>query len=126
MAKPDGNFSPKVRQTIWERDGYACIICGRYSEQIHHRRPKAKGGTSVAWVGEVPNGIVLCGSGTTGCHGWVHDHPAQSRSRGWIISPNWTQVTAMSESCWYPLLGLRLFLDQDGAMREAPTDDPNF
>ena len=32
------------------------------------------------------NGINLCGSGTTGCHGWVHSHPFEARAMGWIVS----------------------------------------
>lgn len=32
------------------------------------------------------NLITLCGSGTTGCHGWVHGHPREARLNGWIVS----------------------------------------
>lgn len=37
------------------------------------------GGHSVAQL------ILLCGSGTTGCHGWVHAHPANARAAGMIL-----------------------------------------
>lgn len=32
------------------------------------------------------NLIHLCGSGTTGCHGWVHNHPKTAMEYGWIVS----------------------------------------
>lgn len=38
--------------------------------------------------------ILLCGSGTTGCHGWVHANPMKARAAGLIV-PTW--VTAVSE-----------------------------
>ena len=37
----------------------------------------------------LPSNIVeLCGSGTTGCHGWTHAHPAEAERFGYII-PSW-------------------------------------
>lgn len=29
--------------------------------------------------------MLLCGSGTTGCHGWVHGHPAEAYRLGWLV-----------------------------------------
>lgn len=31
------------------------------------------------------NVIELCGSGTTGCHGWVHQHVAEAERLGLIV-----------------------------------------
>jgi hypothetical protein len=31
------------------------------------------------------NLITLCGSGTTGCHGWVEEHPLEAREFGWAV-----------------------------------------
>ncbi len=28
------------------------------------------------------NLVLLCGSGTTGCHGWVHAHPSEAHEQG--------------------------------------------
>lgn len=36
-------------------------------------------------MGTEANGIGLCGSGTTGCHGWVHAHPAESYRLGYLV-----------------------------------------
>lgn len=60
------------------------------------------------------NLVLLCGSGTTGCHGWVHANPRDAQLLGWII-PRWAEplevpVSLMSES-GYPVV---VFLDHDG------------
>lgn len=31
------------------------------------------------------NLVLLCGSGTTGCHGEVHAHPTESYATGWMV-----------------------------------------
>lgn len=35
---------------------------------------------------EAANLLLLCGSGTTGCHGWVHQWPDLAMERGWLVS----------------------------------------
>lgn len=32
--------------------------------------------------------MLLCGSGTTGCHGWAHANPARAKRDGLIV-PSW-------------------------------------
>jgi hypothetical protein len=72
-----------VAKLVDARDHYACIRCGQHlsitAGSRHHRQRRAIGGHTVA------NLILLCGSGTTGCHGWVHSHPESSRAAGWIV-----------------------------------------
>lgn len=53
-------FPPEVKEEIFKRDGYKCIVCGRGREdgmEIHadHRVPLDKGGTNT-----VENGQTLC------------------------------------------------------------------
>lgn len=31
------------------------------------------------------SGLDVCGSGTTGCHGYIHAHPAESYRNGWSV-----------------------------------------
>ena len=40
------------------------------------------------WPGlhEASNLILACGSGDTGCHGWIHAHPREAMSLGYIVS----------------------------------------
>jgi len=48
---------------------------------MHHRRRRSQGGQD-----SVENLVLLCGSGTTGCHGWVHAHPADARTAGFLVA----------------------------------------
>lgn len=46
----------------------------------HHRKRRTQGaGNRLATL------ILCCGSGTEGCHGWVHAHPTASYARGWLV-----------------------------------------
>lgn len=57
----------------------------------------------------VENLLDLCGSGTTGCHGWVTEHPALARDYGWSVlsshAPLWRPVV---------VLGRWSYLTRDG------------
>jgi hypothetical protein len=81
----------KLRDAILQRDSYQCQRCGRsiygirYS--LHHRRRKGMGGSRL--LDTMANLVVLEGTGTTGCHGFVHTEAswAASYGRGWLV-PN--------------------------------------
>lgn len=54
------DFSASDKQTILERDGYKCVICGKGRQdgvalQVDHIKPKDKGGKA-----EILNGQTLC------------------------------------------------------------------
>lgn len=74
----------KARQVVAARSGGRCEIC-RSSESLtfSHRKPTSLGGL---WAPS--NGIRACGSGTTGCHGWVEHHPDYAEQAGWRV-PSW-------------------------------------
>lgn len=40
------------------------------------------------------NLVLLCGSGTTGCHGWVHANPTRAIAVGLIV-PTWVRDIAL-------------------------------
>jgi hypothetical protein len=44
------------------------------------------GGTSDPSANGTANLLVLCGSGTTGCHGWVESNRASARDLGLLVS----------------------------------------
>lgn len=73
----------KITRKVDKRDGYACVRCGISltvtSGSRHHRQRRRDGGHSAS------NLILLCGSGVTLCHGWVHSHPALARACGYIV-----------------------------------------
>lgn len=81
---------PLTDQTISivdRRDHYRCVRCGiawHWAGMSHHHRhnrshpfPRLHG---------VENLIVLCGSGTAGCHAWCHSHPTEAERYGWVVS----------------------------------------
>ena len=91
MAKrrPQG-FSPETKEMIWDRARGRCERCGLGLSRdggggdFHHRRPRGSGGTSLAWVNQPANGVLLC----TGCHGWVESNRQDARDLGWLVSRN--------------------------------------
>jgi 5-methylcytosine-specific restriction endonuclease McrA len=76
--------SPEVRAMVEGRDLGWCVRCGLAvgsgPQSVHHRIRRSQGGSH-----QPENLILLCGSGTTGCHGWVHAHPADARDSGWLL-----------------------------------------
>ena len=44
------------------------------------------GGSKSPSTNGAANLIVLCGSGTTGCHGWVEKHRADSKRDGLLVA----------------------------------------
>lgn len=112
-----------TREVVLERDGYQCVSCGvnvmgkLYS--IHHRIPRGMGGTRRPEVNLPANLLLLCGTGTTGCHGWVESHRMQARDWGYLIrrdtaKPSWEPVFTAN--------GWRRFDDEGGWAEAYPTN----
>lgn len=78
-----------VRDAVRLRAGGLCERCGRsvvnVPASIHHRRPRGMGGSRDPAVESVGNLVVLCGSGTTGCHGWVEQNRVDAVGHGWLV-----------------------------------------
>lgn len=72
-----------------EREHYSCALCGMgigpegrgIGWSVHHRLRRSQGVDH-----SIQNVIILCGSGTTQCHGWVHANPSDARAGGWLLS----------------------------------------
>lgn len=55
--------------------------CGRPTGQIQHRWPRGRGGDN-----RPSNLILMCGSSTTGCHGWAETQQRRiATDQGWFI-----------------------------------------
>ena len=60
-------------------------VLSRNEVSIQHRLARKKGGTLRPEVHELPSLLVLCGTGTTGCHGWVEGRRPGMEQRGlWV------------------------------------------
>lgn len=79
----------RTRALVLSRDGHLCARCSRsvlnYPSSIHHRVPRRMGGTRDPRINDPRNLVRLCGSGTTGCHGWVESYRAVGRQEGWLL-----------------------------------------
>lgn len=126
--KAAAGVTATVLETVITRDQHSCVRCGRpvthltrgVAWSIHHRRPRGSGGTSLAWVNQPANLIVLCGSGVTGCHGWVEKNRKQCLWDGFLISRIGVQ-DSMNTQLQHALYG-RVLLDNDGGW-EAATEE---
>ena len=57
------------------------MVCSsRFPINRHHRKMRSQGGTD-----HLINVIFCCGSGTTGCHGYIHLHPEYAYEKGWLV-----------------------------------------
>ncbi|MFD9950536.1 HNH endonuclease [Nonomuraea sp. NPDC059023] len=83
FPRPDSGPSPKLRALVETRDK-GCVRCGavvaRDEDSIHHRVPRGRGGENTA-----ENLLLLCGSGTTGCHGWTEKNRAEAYQLGYLV-----------------------------------------
>jgi 5-methylcytosine-specific restriction protein A len=103
-------FSAKVRDLIRERAGGLCEYCSvERGTEIHHRRPRAMGGTNQASTNEASNGLLLC----SGCHRWAESHRADALLMGVLL----LQIQNPRRSA-VKYRGAYLFLDDAGNLVE--------
>jgi hypothetical protein len=85
------NIRREQRAKLVERADGRCEMCGFPANNAHHRKNRSQGGED-----ELSNLLLLCGSGTTECHGWVTHHPAESKRLGLSVwrsdEPEFTPV----------------------------------
>jgi hypothetical protein len=89
-----------------------CERCGtadalRWS--LHHRKPRGMGGSKDPAMNSPANILLLCGSGTTGCHGWVESHREEAYETGLLVyrndDPAETPVTLRHGEVWLDDVG---------------------
>lgn len=85
---PDKN----TRDLVKERDHYCCSKCGRsvygIRASVHHRRNRGDGGSSDPAINSPANLLLVCGTGTTDCHGWIGSNPEEALKLGFVVSLN--------------------------------------
>lgn len=100
-AKRPRSTGPRAveRLVIVARAGGSCELCGvpvalvnddgqvtpLVAYSIHHRQPRGMGGSGDPAVNSAVNLLLLCGTGTTGCHGMVESQRALAVTHGWIV-----------------------------------------
>lgn len=118
----DGAFSQVVRRALMVACEGRCVGCGATSPTtLQHRRARGMGGTSSTAVGSPANALVLCGSGTTGCHGWAEAHPVEAELLGWRLAPG---VEADGAPWWHRFYGWVCWrVDETGFLTRGWMDD---
>lgn len=99
------------------REQQRCARCGEViwnNGSRHHRKFKSRRGGD-----EVSNGLLLCGSGTTGCHGWAHANPGEARMTGFAVH-SWEEPRLVPVQ--HVLYGL-IYLDDEGGMSTSKPDE---
>lgn len=91
----DTGPSSGQRALVTDRAGWCCEICGRrlghhdtgwtHAHSHHHRQPRALGGSSRPEANAAYNLLLLCGTGTTGCHGQVEADREHAEELGWLV-----------------------------------------
>lgn len=79
---------------------------------VHHRTPRGMGGSKDPALQEPPNLLVICGSGTTGCHGYVESHRAEAYQNGWLVKRGFLSSNIPfidAEGFWWILIGEEKF-----------------
>lgn len=87
-------FTSKTVALILERQRGRCFWCRAWIASgtrgvdwsAHHRCPRQMGGNRAAWVNAASNGVALCGTGVTGCHGWVESNRSTAIDLGLLVS----------------------------------------
>lgn len=99
-----------------DRDNRCCVRCGvslyAVTGSRHHRKLRSQ--CSRQEKHTASNLILLCGSGTTGCHGWVHAHPELAYESGLMVH-------AWDDPALVPVETKRygtVLLDNQGGMKE--------
>lgn len=105
---------------VLQRDGYRCCRCSAPINGdrgvhwvLHHRRPRAMGGTRRAESNQPQNLLALC----TGCHVHVESHRSESLAKGWLVlqreDPATVAVLVEHGSRW-------VYLTEDGTYADDP------
>jgi 5-methylcytosine-specific restriction protein A len=113
MAGP----STRVRRLVAERADWRCEVCARPitgDHSVHHRLPRGMGGSRHAVINSPANLLLLCGSGTTGCHGWIESHRETAYALGLLVH----RGHSPAEVPVHTIHG-RVLLRQDGTTAEA-------
>lgn len=73
----------RCREIVSHRSEGFCERCCRNGRlTMHHRKKRGQGGL---WAPE--NIVAVCGSGVTGCHGWIEHHPDRAAAEGFHVRP---------------------------------------
>lgn len=99
MPKATRAVENAARKLVRQRDGHQCLMCGvsivDIPSSIHHRINRGAGGS--AKLERASLLVRMCGTGTTGCHGYVTEHPKAAADTGWLLPKNNQDIDPITE-----------------------------
>lgn len=86
----DTGPSQATKDVVWARAGGRCEVCGGSLAGVqgfsrHHRHPRRMGGSRRPELNTPANIILICGSGTTGCHGRIESNRTLAYGEGLLL-----------------------------------------
>ncbi len=114
-------FTPAVAELIIAREQGRCALTGVQVAHLtrgrdfdlHHRRPRGSGGTSLGWVNQAANGVLL----SRKAHDWVEKNRTKAFDLGFLVSKIGV-ATAATTRLKHHLYGWVL-LDNEGGYTAA-------
>ena len=114
---------PDIVAAVLERDQHRCVVCslplhgtrGR-DWSLHHRRPRRMGGDPRPETNLPANIVSVCGSGTSGCHGWLESRRTEAMHQGLILHAD-DDPSEHPIATWYGVV----LLDDDGGVWPVTT-----
>lgn len=91
-----------------------CSLADGFSR--HHRRPRGAGGSRRADTNLLTNLLLVCGSGVTGCHGFIESNRTWAYAHGYLVRQDHDPETT-------PVVyrGSLVFLNTDGTLTPIDT-----
>ena len=75
----------RARAVVRARSGGVCEVCGMArASNYQHRKNRSQCARSELWAPS--NGLDVCGTGTTGCHGGIHGSPRWAYDLGLMVA----------------------------------------
>ena len=113
----DTGPSPEVRRLVHARSGGICERCrAARAVDVHHRRARGMGGSTVGWINSPSNLVDLCRK----CHEWVEANFTAALATGWKIgladSPLDVRIQPLVGGEWIPAAtgGRWVYVPPDG------------
>lgn len=79
----DSDPSPEMKAMVYALFLGCCVRCGHAVGEwrsVHHRQRRSQFGPN-----EFPNLLLFCGTGSAGCHGWVHQNVEEAEGLGYLV-----------------------------------------
>ena len=118
-------FPRDVKEAIWQRDHGRCAWCGQHVHadwlgwSHHHRRPRGMGGSRRPDTNRPPNGVLLHGHGTVGCHHLVESLRAEALDRGFLVPQTLSPPHVAIDHAVHGLV----WLTDDGGWTTTPPEE---